>query len=375
MRCKTILLVAILLQAVMVMPARALSVEEVLTAQEETLDVDGLERAGQDSGGTVEYGVGLDDGLEQLLDTGSQEVRGIVRRAVRSGVLLLVILLLCSVAETAQTTLGRTNLQAAPLAGALAVTAVAVTDVNSLLGLGKTAIDGMSSFANVLLPAVAAVTAATGAVTGAAARQMAAVLFCDLLVNLVSRLLIPLLYGYIAVSVAQAALGNDGLQRLAGLLKWIVTTVLTGVMLAFVGYLTVSGVVAGTADAMTVKAAKFAISGAIPVVGSILSDAAETILASAGVLKGTVGVFGTLTILGICLLPVLQMSVHYLLYKVVAALATTVGAGRVCGLVEQIGSAFGLMLGMTGACCLLLLIALVSSWCLRWRRAWCRRAA
>lgn len=361
MRCKTILLVAILLQAVMVMPARALSVEEVLTAQEETLDVDGLERAGQDSGGTVEYGVGLDDGLEQLLDTGSQEVRGIVRRAVRSGVLLLVILLLCSVAETAQSTLGRTNLQAAPLAGALAVTAVAVTDVNSLLGLGKTAIDGMSSFANVLLPAVAAVTAATGAVTGAAARQMAAVLFCDLLVNLVSRLLIPLLYGYIAVSVAQAALGNDGLQRLAGLLKWIVTTVLTGVMLAFVGYLTVSGVVAGTADAMTVKAAKFAISGAIPVVGSILSDAAETILASAGVLKGTVGVFGTLTILGICLLPVLQMSVHYLLYKVVAALAATVGAGRVCGLVEQIGSAFGLMLGMTGACCLLLLIALVSS--------------
>ena len=132
-------------------------------------------------------------------------------------------------------------------------------------------------------------------------------------------------------------------------------------MLAFVGYLSVSGVVAGTADAMTVKAAKFAISGAIPVVGGILSDAAETILASAGVLKGTVGVFGMLTILAICLLPLLQMAVHYLLYKVAAALSATVGSGPLCALVDQISGAFGLLLGMTGACCLLLLIALVSS--------------
>ena len=42
-------------------------------------------------------------------------------------------------------------------------------------------------------------------------------------------------------------------------------------MLAFVGYLTLSGVIAGSADAMTIKATKFAISGTIPVVGGILS--------------------------------------------------------------------------------------------------------
>ena len=44
-----------------------------------------------------------------------------------------------------------------------------------------------------------------------------------------------------------------------------------------------------------------------------------------------------------------------------AALSATVGGGPVCTLVDRLGAAFGLMLGMTGACCLLLLIALVSS--------------
>ena len=37
------------------------------------------------------------------------------------------------------------------------------------------------------------------------------------------------------------------------------------------------------------------------------------------------------------------------------------GQSRVCGLVEQIGGAFGLIMGMTGACALLLLVTLVSS--------------
>ncbi|HIT31347.1 MAG TPA: stage III sporulation protein AE [Candidatus Enterenecus stercoripullorum] len=360
MRWKVLALMPLLVWA-LVLPARAATQEEILSSQEEALDVDELERAAGESGGEIDYGTGLEEGLEQILDTGSQEIGGVVHRAVRSGVLILLILLLCGVVDSLQSGLGRQGVPAAALAGTLAVTAVAVADVNSLLGLGREAIGNMTSFANVLLPTVAAVTAATGAVTGATVRQMAAVLFSDALVNLINGLLIPLLYGYIAACVANAALGNEGLKRVAGLFKWAVTTILTTVMLAFVGYLTVSGVVAGSADAMTVKATKFAISGAIPVVGGILSDAAETILASAGVLKGTVGVFGMLTILAICLLPLLQMAVHYLLYKVAAALSATVGTGPLCSLVDQIGGAFGLLLGMTGACCLLLLIALVSS--------------
>ena len=330
------------------------------TVREEDFGVSEVERSAAEQGGTAECGAGLDDGLAELVDTGTRELAGIIRRAVRSSVLILLILLFCGLAETVQEGAGGSPSRSVSLAGTLAVTAVAVADVNALLGMGTGAIARMTSFANVLLPTAAALTAATGAVTGAAARQLAAALFSDLLVNLIHGLLVPLLYGYIAASAAQAAVGENRLKRLADLLKWTVTTVLTVVTMAFVGYLTASGVVAGTADAATVKAAKFAISGAIPVVGGILSDAAETVLASAGILKGTVGVFGMVTILGICLIPLLQLAVHYLAYKLTAALASALGDGPVCGLVDRLGGAFGLVLGMTGACCLLLLIALVS---------------
>lgn len=169
------------------------------------------------------------------------------------------------------------------------------------------------------------------------------------------------MYAYIAACVAHAAVGNEGLKRVAGLLKWGVTSALTTIMLAFVGYLTVSGVIAGSADAVAIKAAKFAVSGMVPVVGGILSDAAETVLAGAGLLKNSVGVFGMLAVLSMCVIPFLQLGVHYLAYKLTAALSATVAEGRVAGLIDNIGGAFGLVLGMTGACALLLLVSMISA--------------
>lgn len=66
---------------------------------------------------------------------------------------------------------------------------------------------------------------------------------------------------------------------------------------------------------MTVKAAKFTMSSLVPVVGGILSDAAETVLAGAGILKNAVGVFGMLAVLAMCVVPFLQLGIHYLAYK------------------------------------------------------------
>ena len=104
-----------------------------------------------------------------------------------------------------------------------------------------------------------------------------------------------------AANVAWAALGNDGLKRIGGLLKWLITILLSVVLLAFIAYLNLSGVISGGADAATVKAAKFTISNLVPVVGGVISDTAETLLAGASVPRNAAGVFGMLAVLGICI--------------------------------------------------------------------------
>lgn len=337
--------------------------EDRLAEQARAMELDKLEREAEGYLGEVDLaaGVDLDEGLKELLDRGRELLPNALRKAGRSGALLLAIVLFCALAEGMTEGSGGTGFPTAALVGSLAVTTVAVSDLHGLIGMGTEAIDRMETLSKLLLPAMTVTAAAAGTPTAAAARQLATMLFSDLLLTAINRLLLPLVYAYLAVCAANAALGNGGVKRMAELIKWVITSTLTALLLLFVGYLTVSGVIAGSTDAMAIKAAKLAVSGMVPVVGGILSDAAETVLVGAGILKHSVGIVGMLTVLAICLAPFLHLGVHYLIYKLTAALTAMVSDDRVSGLVSLIGGAFGLVLGMTGACAVLLLISAVSA--------------
>ena len=109
------------------------------------------------------------------------------------------------------------------------------------------------------------------------------------------------------------------------------------------------------------KLAKAAVSTAVPVVGGILSEAAESVLAGAGLLRGTLGAFGTLAVLSACLLPFLRLGCQYLLYQGASLVAAAAGPKKLTDLLSMLADAFGLVLAMTAASAAVLLIAIVSS--------------
>ena len=262
----------------------AMSREETIDSQIKALGLDDLKRAAQEYAPNFEWNQtpDLNKGLSGLLTESRKSIAGILREGLQSCVILLVISLFVGVSKGV---IGEGTVPfAIPIAASLAVTSVAVADTTMLIGLGSKMISDVEAFTKVLLPTMAAVTAASGFPAAAAAKQMAVMLFSDVLVSVINRLLMPLVYAYIASYTAYAALGNEGLKRIAGTLKWIITSVLAILLIVFVGYLSVSGVIAGTTDAIALKTAKFAVSSVVPVVGGILSDATETVLAGAGML-------------------------------------------------------------------------------------------
>ena len=325
------------------------SAAQATQAQSEAFGFDDLERIGEAYTGQEDIAGGVDvpGAFRHVGQTAKDNLGQVVKTAVRSCVLLLAVTLLWGLAQGMQSGAGESGgLEAITLAAVLAITAVAVGDVHSLLSLGEEAIYNMETLGDVLLPAVSMATAASGSPAMAVVKHGATILFSDFLLRLIHSLLIPLCYAFVAANVAWAALANEGLKRLAGFLKWLITMVLSVVLLVFVGYLNLSGVISGGADAATVKAAKFTLSNLVPVVGGVISDTAETLLA----------------VLGICVAPFLNLGAHYLLYKGTAALAATAaGSGRLTGLIEALGTAFGLILAMTASCAVLLTVAMVSA--------------
>ena len=110
----------------------------------------------------------------------------------------------------------------------------------------------------------------------------------------------------------------------------------------------ITGVVTGTADALAARVTKTAVSAALPVVGSILSDAASTLAAAAGTLKATIGIFGLLAEAAICLPPVLTLGVRFFVYKLTAAVCECVADKRFSELISNLGTAFALLLAING---------------------------
>ena len=160
---------------------------------------------------------------------------------------------------------------------------------------------------------------------------------------------------------AGAALPESGLDKLADGLKKLISWLLCGAVTAFTLYLSVSGVLTGSADRAAVKAAQAAVSGTVPVVGSILAESAEMVLSAAHSLRAAIGAAGVLGVLLACLTPLVRLSVQFLLYRAAAFVSAVSGVKPLERLLEQLGDAFALVLGMTAACAALLLAALLVS--------------
>ena len=302
----------------------------------------------------------LTDGLRSIWVHLLEDASGILQRQTRGAASILLVVLLCSLVGGFQKTAGASP-RFLTMAGTLAIAALTAGSLDSLMGSGAAAMEQMNTFSKALLPTLAAVSAISGGAVGATLRQIATVFFADLLLGLIHGLLMPMVYLYAGALAAGCCLADKRLTAVAELLKTVCTKLLTAALLAFTLYLTVGGIFAGTVDSARVRVTKTAISGMIPVVGGIIAEASETVLAGAGLLKGAIGVFGLLGVLALCAYPFLQLGIQYLLYKLTAFLASVIGDTELCGLIGGLGGAFGLILGMVGSCALVLLVSILAS--------------
>ncbi len=331
------------------------------------LDLDALGRsAPQNTDGLLQGispvpGISLDDGLGSILTSVSGQAGGIFREGIKSVVLVLIIILLCGVLGTFFEAPGSRIPSYVNLTGVFAVASVMLADINGVLQLGRQAISDMEGFSKTLLITLASASALAGSPVASGARHMATMLFSDVLLSVISGFIVPMLYAYIAVCVANAALGGDTLLKVATFIKWACISALAGILLIFTAYLTISGVISGQTDILATKAAKLTMSSFVPVVGGIISDAAEAVVAGAGIVKNAVGIFGLLVILATCLAPFLRMGIQYLLFKAASAVSSPIASPGLVKLVDSLGGAFSIMLGMTGACALLMFIAIIST--------------
>lgn len=248
---------------------------------------------------------------------------------------------------------------AANLCGIACISTAFLSSAHSLILLGASTARELQEYGKLLLPVMTTALAATGHLTTSAALYAATAMFNTVLGSFLISTMMPMLYFYLAVCISAGVTGEKLLKNLKKEFKTFLTWSLKTILTVFTAYLGITGVVSGTTDAAALKATKTAISAFVPVVGGVLSEASESVLVSASMVKNSVGIYGIYAILAIFLKPFLRIFLHYFLLRISAAICSLFTSDCLSELVEDFSSVLAVLLGLTGALCVILFISCV----------------
>lgn len=230
------------------------------------------------------------------------------------------------------------------MAVVLAIITLVIGDFKGQILIGRDILEQIDVFSKVLMPALATAIAMSGQSIGAF--SIGSLVSLSVFIGFIKSFLLPMTFTYLAVITAHACTNNDMLGRIHSIIKSLILNSLKLFLTVFVAFNSITSIIGSSVSSAFVKTAKFAVSGSVPLVGSIISDATDAFLSSAILIKNSIGVFGLLGILAICFVPFLRSFLNYIIFKIGASLIATMSNSVIVKLLDGICDAFNMILAM-----------------------------
>ena len=211
------------------------------------------------------------------------------------------------------------------------------TNLTSMFEMTEGYLLALSSFANLITPAITGLYVLGGNITSAAVGRTGLLLSITLLENINARVLYPLLRISLVFALARACSPKLRISTLSGFIKGVLG-VGTGITVAAISaIIAFQNTLSGAADSLAARAVKFAASSFIPIVGGAVSEAVRTVSGSISYLRTTFGGIGIAVIVIITLPPFVSLTVTRINLALAASLADILGCERECSVIKEAG--------------------------------------
>lgn len=222
---------------------------------------------------------------------------------------------------------------------------MAVTGFYAIGEMAEKTVRNISVFMSAAVPSMAALGVASG---NTAAFMTAAPVMLSGTLNsyIVSYIVIPAMYTALAMSIVSNIGEKKYLDKFSKLVMKTALWVVCGAETIYCAITGISSFAAGAIGKVAGKAVKFTVSSAIPVVGSILSDATDALASSAAVIKNTAGAAGMVLIILLFAAPVLKCAAMLFAYRLCAAVIQPVCDKRITALFSDIGEVLASLTGI-----------------------------
>lgn len=266
------------------------------------------------------------------------------------------IIIFCALSDCFKDSSGATPLDGTvSIITALCLCSVIVFPVADTLTAGTNAIKNGAGFMLLYVPIMAGILIASGnSITGASyySTVMAA---GEVISQLGSKLLSPILNMLLGITVISSLCAKIKLNGIIGLAHSVFKWVVSFMMSIFVSVLSFQTFIGTAADNTGIRAAKFAISSFVPVVGGALSDAFLTVQSSLRLLKSGVGVFAILGTAALYLPAIIKCVVWLFTISCCSAVAEVFSLGVPVSLLGGVKKVITLLLALL-LCCMTVMI-------------------
>ena len=236
------------------------------------------------------------------------------------------------------------------------IVTIILSNFIDIVELVKNTTNNLIGFMNLLVPLLITFMLYTGSIATSSLIQPILLFMINFIGNIIQNLIVPLILIFASLVIISKISDKVQIEKMSKFLKSGIVWFLGIILTIFVGIVSLEGTLSSSIDGITAKTTKTIVSSAIPVVGKILGDAVDTVLGCGIVLKNAIGLIGTIIIIGICIMPIIKLSILTIAYKLLATLSQPVADGKIIGLLEQMGDIFKLLLGILCAISFMLII-------------------
>lgn len=225
-----------------------------------------------------------------------------------------------------------------------AIVIVLITSVNGIIADFRRTIDLLSKFNDIVFPILLTLVTALGGVSAAGVYQPAIAAIGAIIIKIVTATVMPLFLACIVFCIIGSLSNNIKLDKLTNTTKSTAEWILGIMFSLFIAFISVEGIAGSAFDSVTIRSAKFALSGYLPIIGGQISDGFDLVVASLILLKNSFGLISIIILLSIVLAPAIKIILFSLLLKATAAVLEPVADKRVSDLLFNTAKCFNLLL-------------------------------
>lgn len=254
---------------------------------------------------------------------------------------ILAVSLLCGILNSAKNGfLDSTMSDIIEFVGFISVGAVILSCLVSVLSAGFTAITQMKRQMEIVYPILLTLMAASGGAVSAAVYRPAVAFMSGAIAELFTAIILPSAVVVIVLAFVGNLSSDYKTEKLSDLFKSVSKWLLGLTLGLFSLFLSVQGIAAAQYDGLSLRAAKYALSSSVPLVGGFLSGGADIVLAGSALIKNALGSFSIFILFGTILRPLLLFAAFQLFLRLAAAATEPVG-GKVSGFLSRLAKDMG----------------------------------